>query len=463
MAPEAFYGSSEYSPEAEELFARYVREVDAGTAPDFDAFCAEHEAQMDELYGLHADWDNVRGLLAKLGRVPASGEQAHAHEPAATDPPNTPATRTRSVWIGVAVIALAVASGLGGWAWTLFQAREVLAREQRAGLAREEAAHIELGAAREEGRALARRGSELERELATTTEAVATLEGHNEALTTERDTERALAEQARLAAERSAAEAARLAALVTVEDLIARENELWPTAREVRPALEAWLTEADALAARIAALAPAAPEPGLEPAHLSRARERLAAFGADGSEGGLLVFTRERLARLTDWEAARADDNERWDAVLDALPADSPVPACGFVPLRTHPATELWLLADGQTGEVPVRDDGGNWTAGDECALLFTLVPGGDVDGHTEPAFLLALEAPSDAHVQRALGPHAELGVAQHADNWTRMGYRSLTSVQTELALQSGLELANDTARPVCSLTAAATRPVPGK
>ena len=51
---------------------------------------------------------------------------------------------------------------------------------------------------------------------------------------------------------------------------------------------------------------------------------RIELFKADGSDNGLLAFTRERLARTAAWEAGR--DAASWAAVLDVLPPDSPVP-----------------------------------------------------------------------------------------------------------------------------------------
>lgn len=66
MVPDPHYGSSEYSGEAEELFARFVLQHERGEDPDFEALCDEHPELADELYGLHADWDNVRSLLARL-------------------------------------------------------------------------------------------------------------------------------------------------------------------------------------------------------------------------------------------------------------------------------------------------------------------------------------------------------------------------------------------------------------
>ncbi len=68
MMEESSFGSSEYSPEAEDLFAQYLLARDVGEELDFEAFAAEHEEFTEELYGLHTDWDNVRGLLGRLER-----------------------------------------------------------------------------------------------------------------------------------------------------------------------------------------------------------------------------------------------------------------------------------------------------------------------------------------------------------------------------------------------------------
>ena len=49
-----------------QLFALYVTRREAGERIDFEEYCAEHEHRTDELYGLHADWDNVAGLLRRV-------------------------------------------------------------------------------------------------------------------------------------------------------------------------------------------------------------------------------------------------------------------------------------------------------------------------------------------------------------------------------------------------------------
>ncbi len=92
MVPDPHYGSSEYSGEAEELFARFVLQHERGDDPDFEALCDEHPELADELYGLHADWDNVRGLLARLEgkRAAAAGSGPAPAGAGGDEPPSGP-------------------------------------------------------------------------------------------------------------------------------------------------------------------------------------------------------------------------------------------------------------------------------------------------------------------------------------------------------------------------------------
>ena len=88
MMEESSFGSSEYSPEAEDLFAQYLLARDVGEELDFEAFATEHEEFTEELYGLHTDWDNVRGLLGRLERRrEAAPTTASALPEPATEPP----------------------------------------------------------------------------------------------------------------------------------------------------------------------------------------------------------------------------------------------------------------------------------------------------------------------------------------------------------------------------------------
>ena len=87
MMEDSSYGSSEYSPEAEDLFAQYLLARDVGEAVDFEAFAEEHAEYTEELYGLHTDWDNVRGLLGRLETRRSTG--AIAAEPEAQLQPDS--------------------------------------------------------------------------------------------------------------------------------------------------------------------------------------------------------------------------------------------------------------------------------------------------------------------------------------------------------------------------------------
>lgn len=140
------YGSSEYSARAEELFALFVRRRAAGEELDFEAFCAEHPEHADELDGLHADWDNLHGLLGRmgvLGHLAEAGEDLPSPGPAGpfVDGAPTPALSARTaqgpsgmragVLLGVLLAAACAAGALGLLARREARAAELLAEHNR--------------------------------------------------------------------------------------------------------------------------------------------------------------------------------------------------------------------------------------------------------------------------------------------------------------------------------------------
>jgi|GEM_PF-2693650 len=198
MEDEARYGDSEYSARAEELFALYLRLHEAGEGPDFEALLEEHPEQADELEGLHVDWDNVRGLVARLEQAraherepepsptPADPPAAREAEPApetpvegsappeaaqepAPEPTEAPAEKPRrrrspALVLGLSLLAL-TAAGLAAWALDLLETTRVLAAETHDLRLDGERARAELERAREVELRLARRGERLAQEL----------------------------------------------------------------------------------------------------------------------------------------------------------------------------------------------------------------------------------------------------------------------------------------------------------
>jgi len=466
------YGSSEYSAEAEKLFARYLLARDSGEADDFEAddfeaFCAEHPDQEDELFGLHADWDNVRGLLGKLeaeraGAAPPAPAAEGA--PAAEEPPTEPEpvapapTAGARAWkLGAAAATLA-AIGLGLWATDLLSDSRVLAAEKKDLADEGSRVSAELATSREEGRRLTAAKTALESDLDDTARqrdtALEESRGLADRLQREAEARRTLDEQReRLAAEleeerkkeaRTHRELLRTRAkaeLLATGELLRREATLWPTVPARARHIEGWLAEVEALATGLRET-----RAGLAASEDDLDRARAEALGTAiepllGAEG-LATRTRGRLERLRAWRARLADeDAEAWAEVLAALaePAAGEVtwtPQCGLLPLGRG-ADGLWLFADLQTGAAPTPDDPGE---GD--ALLFALVPGLELEGRVVPAFLVALEPWSNAHRAHALGDlSAPANASERAVDWARLGYRGLTPIQEQLARGAGLRL----------------------
>lgn len=130
------YGSSEYSALAEELFAAFLRRRAAGEELDFEAYCAEHPEQADELDGLHADWDNLHGLLGRMGGLrELSPTAAPAALPRVEGAAQGSAPSRTSARVALLVLVLlgisASAASLGLVARREAQAAELLAEHNR--------------------------------------------------------------------------------------------------------------------------------------------------------------------------------------------------------------------------------------------------------------------------------------------------------------------------------------------
>ena len=193
MDSETSYGSSEYSAEAEELFAKYVQRRKAGESVDFETLCAEHESLADELYGLHTDWDNVSSLLSRLEE---GGPVAEV--PEAEPEPEEPVREPSSSWKWVAGVGLVLAIGAGGVAFSLFRDKGVLAQEK-------ESLVVEKVGLLEERRELEEQGEQLSREL---------------------EAQRAEAENARDSARRASELSAVLSVRLSVRTLLEEESVL---------------------------------------------------------------------------------------------------------------------------------------------------------------------------------------------------------------------------------------------
>lgn len=459
------YGSSEYSAEAEELFARYLLARDCGEADDFEAFCAEHPDQEDELFGLHADWDNVRGLLGKLeaerasATPPGPAAEEPPPEPVAPAPAPTPGAGAgaRAWKLGTAAATLA-AVGLGLWATDLLSDSRVLAAEKKDLADEGSRVSAELATSLEEGRRLAAAKTALEIDLGDTArqrdtaleenrgladrlereaEAKRTLDEQREQLTAELEEERRKEARTQRELLRTRAKAE----LLATGELLRREATLWPTVPARAGHIEGWLAEVEALATGVRET-----RAGLAASEDDQDRARAEALGTAIEpllgEEGLATRTRGRLERLRAWQARLADeDAEAWAEVLAALaePAAGAVswtPRCGLLPLGRG-ADGLWRFADLQTGAVPTPEDP---REGD--ALLFALVPGLELEGRVVPAFLVALEPWTNAHRSHAIGDlSGPADVSERAVDWARLGYRGLTPIQEQLARGAGLRL----------------------
>ncbi len=491
------YGSSEYSREAEELFARFLLDVENGADTDLDALCAENDELADELYGLHADWDNVRGLLARL-----EGQRAKASPaPPAPEPqvdPEVLAEREARVepfsaadvpdsdrdaldagggtLRAIAIAGVVAALLLGVWSYDLLRTGNVLAKESRSLRVESEAARAELEDVEDRRSALAEREAELRGELQSTLAAKEQLEGESSALaldlSSERKDKRALEEEReRLSLEleeerhrkrEAAAEVERLALIVEAGELLQREADLWPGAADTAPALERWLEEARAFEQRLAAWSDG-------PTASGAPRETAELFGTNGR----VAIAAHRLERLRACvggsAAARADAWGPTLAHLEAAEGDSPyrgvelTPQFGLRPLGPDPATGLLRFADLRTGSPAAQPSATTMDNGVvEDALVFVLIPGVELEGRRIEPFLIAEREWSEEARRTLLGsPRSEVAAtpigerARYELDLARFGFLPATSAQVGLARQLGLDAATWKPQPVRPLTAA--------
>ena len=487
---ESNYGSSEYSPQAEELFAQYLLMAETGTAPPFEEYCATHEDSADELFGLHADWDNVRGLLAQLeGKrgssraqaPPPVEEPAPVSEPAPVEvtteshvaPPPTPiaddlAEQARGAglpWKWMAAAGVIGCGLLALWGYRLQNSSRVLAQEKEALAEEGVQARQQLELAQQTGEQLEQEGEELQRELETTRSAKNELQGRSEGLERDLESEREAKleleqHQATLAREleqekqqslAATLTAERLACLVDVKDLVEREASFWPAKAADIDRMAAWILEAEPVGERLADLQSrleatgAVLAPTLEASRLAQRIER----------------TRARLERLDDWRRAiEGDRAELWNSARHRIADRKEFPAYdGFeleaqfalLPLGVDSKSGLWMFAELQTGVAPAFDDAQKLLLDESSAWVCYLVPGIELEGvRLEPFFASRTEC-SPLQRERALGtPAADFAPeSEHASrlryelDLARLGFKPMSQVERDLARQSGMEVAN--------------------
>ena len=504
MVSDPHYGSSEYSNEAEEVFARFVLEHERGESPDFEALCEAHEELADELYGLHADWDNVRSLLARLQdrrdqQAPAAAPSPEPAQPASTATPESTAGSTAGLTARSTAgstagstaeptpepepTTVAESSSAGPEAEqgteptppaeVPFSPEDVPDRdllERRAGTWRRATVVAAVGAAllaawaldlRHTGTVLAEESRELRAEgvtvrgaLADAEQRAAELDADNQRLDDELG--RTIEEREALAGRSAALEQDLVIERDTKRTLEERQREL---ARQLeaerQQALEAAAEtrrlalrlEAEELLREEAALWPAGPQTSALLADwLERAGELAGQDEAVatllGAEGGRLAEGRARLERLRACDAALEDG--RWAEVHRSLvgtPAADLPPRYGLRPVELDEATGLWRLADLRTE-----------TDGTEPPLEFLLVPGLTLAGGELEPFFVARRPWSEGERRRLLGPDARPGLepgARRTLDLARLGYRDPSSAEVALARRCGVELAPWSEQPV--------------
>jgi hypothetical protein len=402
MDDEHHYGSSEYSEEAEELFASYVLRRESGERVDFEEFCAHHEARADELYGLHTDWDNVSSLLGRLGlrKTPPPPEEPPDRVP---DLAGEVPSRGAPVWKWLSGVGLAAAIAVGAFAWSLYRSNEVLAQDKSVLQTRSEV-----------------------------------LEEGSSQLSLELESERGRAESAEESVRQATTRGAWMALRLAVTALQEEERSSRPASPSRLPALESWLERASELHSRIDPLRSdfQALSPGSEDLTLLEALiEELEALESEGGTRDRVLRRVEMLHRV----AGETSDTDRsaWRAAIEEL-ADverSPVyggltlePHFPLVPVGREPLTGLWCFADRRTGRVPGWSDDGVFEIGPECALIFLLHPGGIAEGEEVSPFWIATSPLRPEHLERAA-----VGLERE-----ELGYAAPTWIQSRLTGMPG-------------------------
>ncbi|MFT7486923.1 MAG: hypothetical protein ACI9F9_002780 [Candidatus Paceibacteria bacterium] len=508
MEFEPNYGSSEYSTKAEELFAEFLLDAEQGKAQDFEEFCAENDSCADELYGLHADWDNVRGLLAQLkGRrvevVPTApapvaqpdpveiAKREAAVEPfSAKDVPDPKEEDARQPQRALKLIA-----GVGGalavfsmvWAAQLSRNGQVLAREKQDLVQAQEASLGQLATERNSGRALAEHNQELASNLADTLEAKQSLEvdrdslnvqleeglarrqvltSANDQLGLELEQERVHSQRVAEQAETSKTQAEVLELQVNAARLIARETDLWPATAATIESLGQWLQTADALASQWDRLKTTG-------SYTQKAPHSILALV---ESSGLIerVRGRQRVMELWREEIAPTTEGPWADAVayigdVKSSPLYAGLdlqPQFSMVPLGRSPRSGLWRFADRSSGPLPGLDEQDQLSQQPNGCVVFLLIPGLELEGHQVHPFFVSEEEWSPEQRESLHAPATSAGFAsgqpgesalhsrvQYELDLLRLGYEPITSIQAVLARQHGVAAATWKSYPVRQVT----------
>jgi formylglycine-generating enzyme required for sulfatase activity len=203
----------------------------------------------------------------------------------------------------------------------------------------------------------------------------------------------------------NAEEIARFSDARRLTELEARAESLWPAIPANVPALEAWLVEADALAARrpehektlaslrARALGPNAPwkfadaNEQWQHDNLQELVTRLQRFTDPFPFLGAIASVRKRIADAREIQhRTLVAAGLAWDAAIASIrdPALCPAyrglvlaPQIGLVPIGRDPSSGLWEWAHLPSGREPARDDAGRLVLDEKSAIVLVLVPGG--------------------------------------------------------------------------------------
>jgi formylglycine-generating enzyme required for sulfatase activity len=188
--------------------------------------------------------------------------------------------------------------------------------------------------------------------------------------------------------------------------LTQRARTLYPPTPERLPDLEQWLGEALAILDRHAAGDPAASVPrfasGTSP-ELGALRDALVAF-REPKHGPLAEVERRFEAARTLERRTLVEPERDWQRACAAIadpagPYGGLVirPQLGLVPLGPDPVSGLWEFGHwGASGDIPTRDDLGLLRFGEECGIVFVLLPGANYVQGGVPADLA--EDPHENH-----------------------------------------------------------------
>ena len=185
-----------------------------------------------------------------------------------------------------------------------------------------------------------------------------------------------------------------------LELLVQRADALWPPVPAHADDYEAWLAEADALAARLeeehrpvlAELTVSTPATTEHEWHVERLGELVRGLEALlEPERGTAADVRRRLAFAATVEertVTGATAAAAWDEAITSIADEAECPAygrlaiapqLGLVPVGRDPRSGLWEFAVVQSGEPPERDAGsGELVVTAESAIVLVLVPGGE-------------------------------------------------------------------------------------